>query len=469
MNEFDKILQDQLKDGEQQTPAFIWDNIEQAIDPPKRPKWLIFWISLLGLLLVLGLSTLIYFQSASIEQVVLNQQQASGNTFSGNQHSIKPSPSPQEKTEEETSSIIRQTAISSDTLVSKPPVHLIKPQLKQEDIFAKRPKVAQNALIRSQQQRNQSNFEELKEFAQTGIHPKIAGILSPALSTDELNPASALSFRDSAQVAHSVLASSFSLYRLQRNDYLLLTSPLNPKDSSIKAVSVPESAPLKETSKFFIEAKIGYSAYQMSLWDEFFLVGALSGRPFPAKGYNINLETGYSFKRWLNPILGFNLNHKSASFTYDALYDDQGYFDYDIRGNAICIHDINNGDYLCNKYLLEDIEADFSIRSYSLTLGNRFNLLNSQRIGMDLDLKYSLDLRSSVSLNSITKIDVSDYLSQSYNSRAAAGLNLNFKLNERTRLFIYPEYIFMPAKDEHELYKGPLQELITSFGIRINL
>ncbi|MEM6343173.1 MAG: hypothetical protein AAF927_04810 [Bacteroidota bacterium] len=468
MNEFDKILQDQLKNGERQTPAFIWENIEQAIDPPKRPKWLIFWISLLGLILLFGLSTLIYFQVEPTTQVVLSQQDST-DTLSFPLDSVPTSSIPLNNAKEETSSHNPVSTLSSASNVPRPLVLPQTSQAKPKVNPPQNPQIVQTEPKQAEKQRIQSAAAQSDKLNQTTIHPKIAALFVPVIQADELLPTPASTIGDSSQGDHRTLASSFRLYRLQRNDSLLLDFPLHPLDSSITAVAVPELTPLKKPGKFFIEAKLGYSAYQMSLWDEFFLVGALSGRPFPANGYNINLETGYSFNRWLTPIIGFNLNHKNARFIYDALYDDQGYFDYDIRGNAICIHDINNGDYLCNKYLLEDIEADFSIRSYSLTLGNRFNLFQTLRIGMGLDLKYSLDLRSTVALNSITKIDVSDYLSQSYNSRAAAGLNLNFKLSERTRLFIYPEYIYMPAKDEHKLYKGPLQEFITSFGIRINL
>jgi hypothetical protein len=222
-----------------------------------------------------------------------------------------------------------------------------------------------------------------------------------------------------------------------------------------------------KSKKFFVEARVGYSNYKMSLWKNSFHFGALSNRKFKSSGVNVNVTLGYQIKSWLNPIIGFNYNNKQAAFNYSALYDDDSYLSHNINGNKISLDQINDIDSLCNQYVLTDIEAAFNIGTVSVTLGNRFNLLQLKRVGIELDLSYSLEFISSINVNSISKIDVSENLTETFNSKIAAGLNINYKLSEQFKLFIHAEYIFKPY-NSNNFHRSDAHELINSIGLRLN-
>jgi hypothetical protein len=247
------------------------------------------------------------------------------------------------------------------------------------------------------------------------------------------------------------------------SDMLDTSNVLSNLDNSISNQIIPN------LGKLFIEVKSGHSAYDINVWDETFKVGMLTRRPFDASGYNFNLEIGYQISKWFNPIIGLNYNVKNTNFSYSALYDDKGWLTQNIQGNIISIDDINDQDYLCNKYILKDINAEFKITSYTLTFGNKMNLFEFKKIGLDTDLKYNLDLNSSVKINQISKIDVSKYLKQTMNSRFSGGVNVYFKLNDRFKVFLYPEYVFKWRSKKQSLYQGKYHELISSVGIRIHI
>ena len=198
-------------------------------------------------------------------------------------------------------------------------------------------------------------------------------------------------------------------------------------------------------------------------------VGAISEDAFESRGYNFNVEAGYEFNRWLKPILGFNYNIKNAEFTYSALYDDHGWLTRNINGQILSIDEINDTDYLCNKHVLTDINSQFQITSVSLTVGNKMNVMQLGKFGLDLDLKYSLDINSKTRLDQMTQVDVSNYLTTSLNSRFVCALNFNLIMNNRLKLLLYPEYIQRKNIARRELYQGNYHELIVSAGLRITI
>jgi hypothetical protein len=231
-----------------------------------------------------------------------------------------------------------------------------------------------------------------------------------------------------------------------------------------------ENAPRKNKPKktpFFIEAKVGYSSYKMSLWNSSFVFGDLSNRKFKSSGLNANVSFGYQINALLNPIIGFNYNRKQAEFNYSALYDDEGYLTYNIQGNEMPLDEINDSDLLCNQFILNDIKAVFNITSFSVTVGNRFNLLQLKKIGIDLDLSYSLEVSSNIDVESIDKIDVSENLREHFNSKIAAGLNINYQLSKQFKLFVQAEYIFKPY-NSNNFHRSDAHELINSLGVRFN-
>ncbi len=95
------------------------------------------------------------------------------------------------------------------------------------------------------------------------------------------------------------------------------------------------------------------------------------------------------------------------------------------------------------------------------------NVLQLGKFGLDLDLKYSLDINSKTRLDEMTQIDVSNYLAQSFNSRFVFALNFNFTINDRFKLLLYPEYIYRKNANRRELYQGDFHELILSTGFRL--
>ena len=68
MTEFDKLFRDNLQDGTEKTPSFIWDNIENEIEQkPKKRKFFLFWF-LAGLSVLIGSIAIYWTMSGASEQ-----------------------------------------------------------------------------------------------------------------------------------------------------------------------------------------------------------------------------------------------------------------------------------------------------------------------------------------------------------------------------------------------------------------
>ncbi|MDG1260416.1 MAG: hypothetical protein P8O05_01550 [Flavobacteriales bacterium] len=492
MDDFDKILGKSLKDGRRETPAFVWDNIEKEIALEKKRRSVFFWLfGCLGSLVLIG-GAIAYFanglnsdkgvseqnQKINSHEILNNQPKINTDTEvedgvtitdtstnnlnstkgdEANQFKMTPSASIQSADE----SVNNLSASNTNTSARKELASINQVEDKQDSNLPVNPR--------------KFDLHTDTDASQGDINSFINAVLSkgnndankdPNQTSSEgnLGDGNIINTIDSAKTNQDV-----EFIHVEKN--LDITTPVD-KDSPAnnndpeKITKVPEK---RELSKFFIEAKAGYSIYKMSVWDETFTVGALSKRPFKSRGYNFNVEAGYEFNRWLKPILGFNYNIKNAEFTYSALYDDHGWLTRNINGQILSIDEINDTDYLCNKHVLTDINSQFQITSVSLTVGNKMNVMQLGKFGLDLDLKYSLDINSKTRLDQMTQVDVSNYLTTSLNSRFVCALNFNLIMNNRLKLLLYPEYIQRKNIARRELYQGNYHELIVSAGLRITI
>lgn len=528
MTEFDKVLQDNLKNGAQKTPSFVWDNIEEVIENKKKGGF--FFLGCLGLILLLIGTTVSYywFNPAVQQQQGLDKKQAESIPVTSQAKENKPSVNKQSNYKEETNlaeqlgldvtarkpqavlnipfkaqSIIVFSkdndtltfgGLNNKTTTDSPKINLnisdnnieafANSELKQNIISIPKnnrdtaKKIATISVTNTQKSPSDDTFKGQKE---TTVKTNNDSLKTTITQENESLLNSSENFTQ-VKAAVTILKDSTLNDAPATDASLNLTTILFKPETKSKDIAVPllsassvDSIPKKtkennNTKKFFIQTKVGFSTYKIKMWDSSFELGILSKRNYQATGINVGLAIGYEINRWLNPILCFNYNAKQAAFRYSALYDDQGYLIHNIRENSIPLNELNDNDFLCNKYLLEGIEADFSISSFSLSFGNKFKLLQAGKFGLDIDLNYSLEISSNVNVYSIQKIDVSTYLKDALNSRFNTALNLNYQWKETIRFFLEFDYIYMPnTSKSSNFYRGDLHELMLSIGIRFNL
>ncbi|MDG1036751.1 MAG: hypothetical protein P8O87_07905 [Crocinitomicaceae bacterium] len=502
MDNFDKIVGKSLKDGKRETPDFIWNNIEKEIVPEKKKRRGLFWLygCLGSLILIVGaIGTTAYLGNwmNSDESVSQHNEEINSSEILNDQ------PNANTDMEVEDGATVTDNSTnklnSTENFEARQSNMNISVGIHSENEFRNNShtsdmntsvtkELAAGNQVEEKEGSNHNNSVDSNlsgntpdsdphadiDASQGDVNSSGDAVLSK--ENDDANKENdQISSGDNLGDDNSV-TSSIDLAKTNQdeeftdieNDLDTTTlveeySPANNNDPD-EIMKAPEK---KEPGKFFIEVKAGYSIYKMNVWDETFTVGALSTRPFNSSGYNLNVEVGYEFNRWVKPIIGFNYNIKNVEFTYSALYDDHGWLTRNINGQILSIDEINDTDYLCNKHVLTDINSQFQITSVSLTVGNKMNVLQLRKFGLDLDLKYSLDINSKTRLDQITQIDVSNYLSQSLNSRFIGALNFNFAINNRFKLLLYPEYIYRKNANRQELYQGNYHELILSAGLRI--
>jgi hypothetical protein len=455
MTEFDKLFHDNLKDGKAETPPFVWDNIENEIEADKRKKGAFFFFWTLGVFAILLSLGLFYWGMGGLFQQVYSTENVLTNSTSkavvGNELS---------RVEEEKENGRSNVAVGNELS-----------RVEEEKENGRSNVAAGNELSRVEEKKEngRSNVAVGNELSR--VEEKKENHISNVATDNEL---SRVEEKKKNSTSKSAVENKLSTdkVRIITDSSTLLESEnvilLLAEEVLLEKVQEKNKSKNKfEKTSFFIEAKVGYSSYKMSLWNSSFVFGDLSIRKFKSSGVNANISFGYQMSAWLNPMIGFSYNKKQSEFKYNALYDDQGYFNYDIQGNEMPLDEINDSDFLCNQYILYDIEAVFNITSFSLTLGNRFNLLQLKRIGIDLDLSYNLELTSRVDVTSISKIDVSKNLVEMFNSKVAVGLNLNYQLSRQFKLFIHAEYIFTPYNSTN-FQRSDTHELINSIGLRFN-
>lgn len=547
MTEFDKILQEQLKDGEQATPSFIWDNIEQEIEEDKRRGSIIpFWGCLVAMLLICGVVAGAWWHARGLEsqpeavvmkntsltatsnsntKTIKNVNQASKKASSitqelkpiDNSGASKDQPQKNGKVLDKASNkktntiekIVQESTKQSSRKspnsrpnfsIGEPPV----PNLPSGMSVVPNDNIEGHLVARD----NVSQDEETatKEGKAMNTTKDDSPLVSPDRDTNSLvtTPVVALEEKDKEDDITNVASDRSPLLspNIDSNSLAIISDGMQSKqDSFLLMDSFPtvdalfldatklaildslsldsvrldstEKQPLEDskTKKWFVQVKAGFSTYSMSIWKDEFELGALSQRAFPATGVNLNVSAGYQFNKWLNPIVGFSYNGKQAQFKYSALYDYEGFLIHNIHGNLMPLDQLNDdiSDSLCNQYILRDIEANFYIASYAVTIGNKFRLWNKGRIGVEVDLSYSLELNSRINLNRIQKIDVQDYLNDAFNSRINGGATVTYQLTPELRLLFEAEYIFMPKSvKSNNFYRGDWHELIFSIGARYN-
>ncbi|WMX15746.1 hypothetical protein [Aureispira sp. CCB-E] len=455
MTEFDKLFRDNLKEGKAETPSFVWDNIEKEIEEKKRKKGLFFFFQMLSILLLLLSLGFIYWviddlpQQASFEEIVSEPNLNS----------------------KESNAIPKSTGFDElpTTIYSKKNQNKIDKQyVNKKEAYISENLPTDIATVEdlskgllSLEGKEGRGIERLSEglLLSEGKEDKGVEDLSKGLLLPEEKEENA---EGAERIVKELLLEDEcidSMFIENKDLAMLLTGEVVKENDSRK--NKPRKTP------FFIETKVGYSSYKMSLWNSSFVFGDLSNRKFKSSGLNANISFGYQINSLLNPIVGFNYNRKQAEFNYSALYDDEGYFTYNIQGNKMPLDEINDSDLLCNQFILYDIKAVFNITSFSLTVGNRFNLLQLNKIGIDLDVSYSLEISSNIDVQSIDKIDVSEHLRERFNSKIAMGLNINYQLSQQLRLFVQAEYIFKPY-NSNNFHRSNAHELINSLGLRFN-
>ncbi|MBL4649866.1 MAG: hypothetical protein JKY03_09050 [Aureispira sp.] len=524
MTEFDKLIQDNLKDGKAKTPSFVWDNIENEMEEEKRKKGIFFLFWPLGTLAILLSLGLLYWGTGGLSQQAYSEKNASEGSFSAKQQNqvLKPrnfgdfptaNYSKKDQTNLNKENSNTKEAYSSEILStnsnskrnaatgysgveentensnskgnvatgysgveentensnSKGNVATGYSGVEENTENSNSKGNAATGFSGVEENTENSNSKENVDTGFSGVeenteNSNLKGNVATGFSGVEENTENSNLKENVATgfsgVEEHITGDSSKLLE-NKEVLLLLAEEVVVKKAQEK--NKPKKIP------FFIETKVGYSSYKMSLWNSSFVFGDLSNRKFRSSGVNASISFGYQISPWLNPMVGFNYNNKQAEFNYNALYDDEGYFSHNIQGNEMPLDEINDSDLLCNQFILYDIKAVFSITSLSLTVGNRFNLLQLKRIGIgiDLDLSYQLELISKVNVTSISKIDVSGNLTEMFNSKIAVGVNLNYQLSRQFRLFIHAEYIFKPY-NLNNFHRSDTHELINSIGLRFN-
>ena len=479
MTEFDKLFKDNLKNGKVETPSFVWDNIENEMEEDKRKKGLFFFFRTLGILVVLLSSGLIYWviddlsEQTYFETIVSEPSPSSKqpnqilkpSAFDDSSTAIYSKKDQEEINKKNTNKkeayIYESLATNNNRAEDIAKVLLLSEE--KEDNGNRAEDIAKVLLLSEEKEGNGNRAEDIAKVLLLSEEKedngnRAEGIAEGLLLSEEKegNGNLAEDITKGLLLEDERIDSMF----IENKDLIILLT---------KEVTI-ENDPRKNKPKkmpFFIETKVGYSSYKMSLWNSSFVFGDLSNRKFKSSGLNANVSFGYQINALLNPMIGFNYNRKQAEFNYSALYDDEGYFTYNIQGKEMPLDEINDVDLLCNQFILYDIKAVFNITSFSVTVGNRFNLLQLKKIGIDLDLSYSLEVSSSIDVESIDKIDVSKNLTEYFNSKIAAGLNINYQLSKQFKLFVQAEYIFKPY-NSNNFHRSDAHELINSLGLRFN-
>ena len=499
MTEFDKLFKDNLKNGKVETPSFVWDNIENEIEEDKRKKGLFFFFRTLGILVVLLSSGFIYWVMDDLSEQTYFETIVSEPSPSSKQPNpiLKPSAfddSPtaiyskkdQEEIDKKNTNkkeiyIYESLATNNNTAEDTAEGLLLSEEKEGNGNMAE--DIAEGLLLSEEKEGNGNMAEDIAEglllSEEKEGNDNVAEDIAEGLLLSEEK-------EGNDNVAEDITKELLLSEEKEGNDNVAedITKELLLEDERIDSMFIEnedliilltkevtiEKDPRKNKPKktpFFIETKVGYSSYKMSLWNSSFVFGDLSNRKFKSLGLNANVSFGYQINALLNPMIGFNYNRKQAEFNYSALYDDEGYFTYNIQGNKMPLDEINDADLLCNQFILHNIKAVFNITSFSVTVGNRFNLLQLKKIGIDLDLSYSLEISSSIDVESIDKIDVSENLTEHFNSKIAAGLNINYQLSKQFKLFVQAEYIFKPY-NSNNFHRSDAHELINSLGVRFN-
>ncbi len=479
MTEFDKLFKDNLKDGKVEAPSFVWDNIENEIEEEKRKKGLFFFFRTLGILVVLLSLGFVYWVIGDLSQETQFETIVSEPNSSSKQANqiLEPigfddSPtaiySKKKQGDVDKKNINKKEAYVSGNLLTN--VDRVE-GLSEGSLLSKEKEGDDNAaedidkeLLLSEEKEGGDNgvediskgllLSEEKEGDDNGVEDISEGLL---LSEEKEGDDNAVEDIEKGLLLEDERTDSMFI---ENKDLTILLTGEVAIENTLR-----ENKPPKRP--FFIETKVGYSSYKMSLWNSSFVFGDLSNRKFKSSGLNANVSFGYQINALLNPMIGFNYNRKQSEFNYSALYDDEGYFSHNIQGNEMPLDEINDSDLLCNQFILNDIKAVFNITSFSVTVGNRFNLLQLKKIGIDLDLSYSLEISSSIEVESIDKIDVSENLREYFNSKITAGLNINYQLSKQFKLFIQAEYIFKPH-NSNNFHRSDAHELINSLGLRFN-
>jgi hypothetical protein len=463
----EEILKEQLSDKSAPVPEFVWDRIEEELFPKKKRRGLFWWFwGGAGMLLVAAIG-IAYSAGNNIEtrrqQAKNSEQKATTGKRNDNSSTIVSETEVGRSTERKEglqTASERQTEKSvygANGAVSSPGAKTVG-----SGKSAAGKKIAR---LRSEERRGRSLRG--KGSSRKGDTGKDA-IKNPGSAADaEVLPGGYAETISSGSGIANVLPTAASNDDRKPGTVDTLPALAAKLDGNSFLPEVFRAPKKDKQSRLSVHLYGGPSFYDIAVFKDYFVSGALSKRTFASSGFEAGAGVHYNFTDRFGVYGGFAFNRKKSTFTYDVVVTESDYFTLLEQGQKIPLANLaDDGSGSC--FLAENAGADYTLTSFLLSAGATYKFLEVGKLSAYADLRFSANLQSSLQL---TRMEVLDFAQQKKERfsyfQPGIGFTLSYEISKRFSVGLSPSYSVQTGQKESSVYKK-LNELVVPVSVGVH-